>query len=172
MNMDSTTIGAIIGAVALLAATGLTIFFSRNKNGDFKHHIGTVSSGRDSYVASGSININKNIQGNRLISKECSALVTKISQKEITDEGLWLKWNAFDVKFTSKCVIDTHRGYAFDGDAFQAFKKAENDQFLGLSGVIYAKCCIEIGNEENEDYIACNKLAQIYTNARIALRAE
>lgn len=171
--MDTTVIVAIIGAIGVVAAAVLRILLKKRKGGDQPStnvKIGKVQAGHDAIVAAGdAIVFQQQYLEQRFMSRNGAKLVIDVSKDVIKDEGLRQAWSSFDAKFLYKCIKDTPRGMIFDGEAFQEFRKPENDKLFGLGVEVYTACCKVINDEKNEDYKAFNRIAQIYLSARMVL---
>jgi hypothetical protein len=174
--MDNTVIVAIIGAIGVILAAAIPIWLKRRKkpdpaNGSINMQIGSVTSGGDTVIAGrDAIVIQQQILEDRFISKKGGKLIIDVSREVIQDEALRLSWSSFDAKFLAKCIQDTPRGHAFDGEAFQVFRKPESDQMFSLGVKVYTACCKKIGDKSDPDYMAFNQIAQIYLSARMILR--
>jgi hypothetical protein len=91
-------------------------------------------------------------------------------QEVIKAPDLQRAWDSFDLKFISACVKDTHRGFAFDGEAARTFLKPEHDRMLSLGFQVYNTAGKNIENEDDPDHRRFYQLMQIYTEARMFLR--
>ena len=173
--MDTTIIVAIIGAGATIIAALIGLLIKRKQGARNKFpprtQFGNITAGRDAVVAGrDAVFVQQQFLEERFISKQGARLVSEVSKSIISDEHLRFEWSSFDAKFLYHCIKDTPRGMVFDGEAFQAFRKPENDQMFGVGVEVYAECCKRIGNQSDKDYIAFNKIAQIYLSARMVLR--
>jgi len=171
--MYTTVIVAIIGAIGVVAAAVLPILLKKRKGEDQPSQrvkFGNVQAGHDAIVTAGdAIVFQQQYLEQRFMSRKGAKLVIDISKDVITDEGLRQTWSSFDAKFLYKCIKDTPRGVIFDGEAFQEFRKPENDKLFELGVKVYTACCKVINDEKNEDYEAFNRIAQIYLSARMVL---
>lgn len=171
--MDKTILVAIIGAVGAVFAAMIPILIkkrSRDKRASPSIKFGNVQAGRDAIVAAGNAMVlQQQFLEQRFISSNGAKLVIEISKKVIPNEVLRREWSSFDAKFLYRCIKDTPRGMVFDGEAFQEFRKLENDKLFGLGVEVYTACCKAIGDEKSNDYMAFNRIAQIYLSARMVL---
>ena len=168
---NATVIAAIIAAVASIIVALTTALLLRKKKsaGEARSISDTkVTAGRDAVVATGDVHV-QYLQ-ERFISRAGGRLIIAVSQEVIPNEAPRQEWSSFDAKFLKECVQDTPRGEIFDGEAFQAYRKPENDQMFSLGVKVYTECCKRINDESDSDYVAFNRIAQIYLSARIALR--
>jgi hypothetical protein len=172
--MDPAIIAAIIGLVGAIVVAIIAARWKKpNKPAERGEAVtvGNVNAGRDAIVAGrGAIVVQQQIHETRFISKDGAKLITQVSKEIIRDEQLRWRWSSFDVEVLGQCIKDTPRGITFDGAAFKAFKKPENDELFDLGVRIYLECCKRIGDQTNSDYNAFNKIAQIYVTASYLLR--
>jgi len=176
--VDSKIIIAIIGAASAVLVALIGYFATRNKSHSTKSQevpkeeisFGNVNAGGDAVVAARDAILVK--EPDRFISREGCKLVTDVSRSVIPDKRLRSRWSSFDAKFLDKCIRDTLRGWIFDGEAFQDFRREENDPMFSLGISVYTECCRRIGDEENKDYKAFNRIADFYWNARKILNPE
>jgi len=175
-HMDTTIIVAIIAAIGAIAAAVLPMLLKKRKEENQPSstvQVGNVQAGHDVIVTSGDATvIQQQYLEQRFMSHEGARLVIDVSKKVIRDEGLRQTWSSFDAKFLYKCIKDTPRGMVFDGEAIQEFRKTENNKLFGLGVEVYTACCKAINDENNEDYKAFNRIAQIYLSARMVLRQQ
>lgn len=134
--MSTPIIVAVIVGVATVIAAIITTFARRKRrdaDGAGKARIGNVKAGRDAVVVGGDAFLfREEVREDRFISKEGGKLVIEVSKSVISDDTLRRRWSSFDTKFLYRCIKDTPRGMTFDGEAFQEFRKPENDQLFGL----------------------------------------
>jgi hypothetical protein len=174
--MDDTVIVAIIGAIGVILGAAIPIWIKHRKkpdpaNGSIKMRVGSVTSGGDSIIAGrDAIVIQQQILEDRFISKKGGKLIIETSREVIQDVELRLRWSSFDAKFLMKCIKDTPKGTVFDGEAFQEFRLPESDQMFSLGVKVYTACCRKISDKSAPDFMAFNRISQIYLNARMALR--
>lgn len=177
--MDKTVVVAIIGGIAVVIAAVIAAIAGllKKPNPEPKPHPGVhisdVKAGGDANIFTGddAVFVQQQFLEDKFMSKQGTRIVIQ-AEKIIPDEKLRSSWSSFDVKFLSKCIKETPRGWAFDGEAFQAFRKPENDLMFGLGVRVYNESQRLIDDKTNSDYIAFNRLAQIYLEARFTLRQE
>ena len=168
---DSTVLAAIVTGIASIIVALIAVLLARRKKpSDDGGSISNtkVTAGRDAFVVARDLHIQQTQE--RFISRTGGQVIIDVSKEVIEDEALRQKWSSFDARFLSDCVKDSPRGQAFDGVAFQAYKTPQNDALFSLGVKVYGACCKRIDDESNSDYVAFNKLAQIYLSARAALR--
>jgi hypothetical protein len=174
--MDGTVIAAIIAAIAAVVAA---LIGAWKKKRDAKStqlsssKFGNVIAGRDAVVAGrDAILVQQQSVKERFLSRNGAQLVSQVAKDVIQDERVRFRWSSFDVQFLDKCIKDTVRGWVFDDKASKEFQQAENDGLLALSVAVYTECCRRIGDGDNEDYKAFNRIADIYWNMRKVLNPE
>ena len=168
---DSAVLAAIVAAIAsIIVALIAALVVRRKKPSDDGGSISNskVTAGRDAFVVARDLHIQQ--MQEKFISKTGGQIIIAVSKEVIQDEALRQKWSSFDARFLSDCVKDTPRGEAFDGIAFQAYKTPQNDALFSVGVKVYSACCKRINDESNSDYVAFNKVAQIYLSARAMLR--
>ena len=174
--MDNKIIVALIAAIGAILAAVIPILIKRHKSQNSKSisaniNVGNVHSGGDSVIAGGdALVIQQKVLEDRFISRKGGKLIIDVSREVISDEQLRQRWSSFDAKFLANCIKDTPRGIAFDGETFQEFRKSENDQMFSLGVLVYTACCKKVADKSNPDYVAFNKISQIYLSARMVLR--
>lgn len=172
--MSTEIVVALIAASGVIAAAVLSVVLkrrSRSNEGESRGSVSGVHIGHDGVVSGrDTVVIHQEFSEARFISRAGSRLLIEVSKRVIPDENTRMGWSSFDAKFLHHCVKDTVRGFAFDGEAFQAFKRPENDHMFGLGVEVYAAACQSIGDRQSNDYLAMNKIAQIYLSARLVVK--
>jgi len=171
-TMDTTVTAAVIGAIGAVVAATLALMKksksqtppppqpSTNIGGGIEAEGDVIGAGHD---------VIQRVLEDRFISKQGARLISEVSKTIISDESVRWEWSSLDAKILGHCVKDTPRGMIFDSEAFQPYRKPENDRFFDLSVQVYLACSKRVG-EKDKDYAAFNKLAQIYLTARVSMR--
>ncbi|MCL2328724.1 MAG: hypothetical protein FWC39_09490 [Bacteroidetes bacterium] len=171
--MDTNVLIALIGGASAVIAAIITALVTRGKKNTNGTTVrtGDIHTGGDTVIAGGNATLIKE-ENNRFFSKSGREILKQVTRAIIPDDCDRMDWNAFDLKFTTKCIKDSHRGWVFDGDAFQEFRKSSNDYnfFIGVN--VYAECCKRMENKTESDYLAFNRMSQVYLNARKVLNPE
>lgn len=165
-DATATVIAAIVAAVAAI----VVMLVRQRRSGGHSRSISStnVTAGGDAYVTAGDLHIQ--YLEERFISRSGGRLIVAVSKEVIQNEELRQKWSSFDAKFLQDCVKDTPRGEIFDGKAFLTYKTLKNDEMFSLGVKVYTACCNRINDESDSDYVAFNRIAQIYLSARMVLR--
>lgn len=175
--MDSTVIAAIVAAIAAMAVALIGGLLKRKRDAQNAQtsstKFGNITAGRDAVVAGrDAILVQQQSVKERFFSRNGAQLVSQVAKDVIPDEQVRFRWSSFDVQFLDRCIKDSHRGWTFNGEASKEFQQLENDGLFALSVDVYTECCRRIGDRDDKDYKAFNRIADIYWNMRKVIRPE
>lgn len=174
--MDSTVIAAIVAGIAAIAVAVIGLLKRKQdaQNAPTSStKFGKIAAGRDAVVAGrDAILVQQQSAKERFFSRKGSQLVSQVAKDLIPDEQAQFKWSSFDIRFLDRSIKDSHRGWIFNGEASKEFQRLENDGLFTLSVGVYTECCRRIGDKEDEDYKAFNRIADIYWNMRKVIKPE
>jgi hypothetical protein len=159
-----------ISAVIAAAVTALAVRGKKNANGTTVS-TGNINAKGDTIVAGRDVTLVKD-ESDRFFSKNGREILKQATKTIIPDKHERFEWNAFDVIFTTKCIKDSHRGWIFDGKAFQEFREPANDENFHKGVNVYIECCNRVEDKSGKDHERFNKMAEIYWSARKILNPE